>query len=37
MDYFGQDFTKLKYNDVLAPMIQRDQFHLDPHINFTST
>ena len=37
MDYPSQDFAKLKYGDALAPIIQRDQFHLDPYANFVST
>ena len=37
MDYPGQNFTKLKYNDVLTPIIWRNQFYLDPYIDFTST
>ena len=37
MDYPDQDFTQLKYSDALAPIIQRGQFHLDPHIDFVST
>ena len=37
IDYLGQSFTKLKYNDASAPIIRRDQFHLDPHTDFIST
>ena len=37
MDYPGQNFTKLKYNNVLTPIIWRNQFYLDPYIDFTST
>ena len=37
MDYLDQDFTKLKYSEALTPIIWRDQFHLDPHTDFTST
>ena len=37
MNYLGSDFTKLKYNDALTFIIQRDQFYLDPHTDFAST
>ena len=37
MDYPGQGFTKLKYNDTSAPIIWRDLSHLDPHTDFVST
>ena len=37
MDYPGQGFIKLKYSDASTPIIQRDQSHLDPHTDFTST
>ena len=37
MNYFDQDFTKLKYSDTLAPIISRDQSHLDLHTDFANT
>ena len=37
MDYLDQDFIKLKYNDTSTSIIWRDQSHLDPHIDFSST
>ena len=37
MDYSDQDFTKLKYSDTLAPMIRKNQSHLDPYTDFVST
>ena len=37
MDYPGQDFIKLKYSDTSAPIIWRDQFHLNLHTDFAST
>ena len=37
MHYLDQDFTKLKYNDASALIIWRDQSHLNPHTDFTST
>ena len=37
IDYPSQSFTKLKYSDISAPIIWRDQSHLDLHTNFTST
>ena len=37
IDYLGSNFTKLKYSDVLTPIIWRDQSHLDLHTNFIST
>ena len=37
MDYSDQGFIKLKYSEILSPIIQRDQFYLDLHIDFAST
>ena len=37
MDYSDQDFIKLKYSDILTPIIRRGQFYLDPLIDFAST
>ena len=37
MDYPGQNFNKLKYNDTSTPIIQRDQSHLDLHTYYAST
>ena len=37
MDYLDQDFTKLKYSDVLSSIIWRGQSHLGPHTDFAST
>ena len=36
MDYSDQNFTKIKYSDLLTPTIWRDQPHLDPHTDFVS-
>ena len=35
--YPDQDFTKLKYIDVLNPAIQKGQSHFDSHTDLTST
>ena len=37
MDYPEQDFTKLKYSDVLTLILQRDQSHLDSYTDVIST
>ena len=37
INYPSWDFTKLKYNDALTPIIWRGQSHLDPHTDLTST
>ena len=36
-DYPDQDFTRLRYNDILSLIIRRGQSHLDPHTDFAST
>ena len=37
MNYPDSSFTKLKYSVVLTLIIQRNQSHLDPHIDLVST